>query len=213
MPRERNKGLRSTDAFGGAGGRVEVSTWNLRATSPRTRATLNPGSVAEFRLQGTTHRIRYRMDVITSHFQEGPQSPAQTFGVERLALPYHHDIPAELSKFRYDTRIALHICRKFSRPVFGPRFGVRSALTTGVSMPKATVNENRFAEPREHEIRGSGQVAAVQSESKAQCMGGAPHSHLGRRALGPHSAHQGRPSRIHTQRDNLLCHILGSQYE
>ena len=167
MPRERNKGLRSTDAFGGAGGRVEVSTWNLRATSPRTRATLNPGSVAEFRLQGTTHRIRYRMDVITSHFQEGPQSPAQTFGVKRLALPYHHDIPAELSKFRYDTRIALDICREFFRPVFGPRFGVRSALTTGVSMPKATVNENRFAEPREHEIRGSGQVAAVQSESKA----------------------------------------------
>lgn len=96
-----------------------------------------------------------------------------------LALPKHEYAPAERAERGFGLKVALAVALELGEPVVEPGLGLPRQTTSGVLVPEAAVDEHDPPQAREHEVRRTGQVGAVQAEAVAETVGGAPHAHLG----------------------------------
>jgi hypothetical protein len=108
-----------------------------------------------------------------------------------LAFPDHEHMPAEKLEAVGGSAITGRDSLELWYPVrrislWGPR-----KATSRVLMPKASVDEDREAQPWEDDVGGPRQLTPVQSESKARFVKNSTSCYLGARVLrtdAPHSA-------------------------
>jgi hypothetical protein len=105
-------------------------------------------------------------------FEKCLNSVSQTPRLVRsgLAFPNDHDAPAEPAQRALDPLIAGGIPVDLGNPIATPRCR-NPASAAGMPVPKATADEDHFAESGEHEVGIAGERADVQTESVAESVG------------------------------------------
>ena len=121
------------------------------------------------------------------------QKPFHCRAVLRLALPNHAYPPPKFTQSPgvaprfFDNAIELLL------PVLLTRLRHSSLLAPRMAVPEAPMNEYDRPIPREHQIRRSRQILAVQPEPESHRMRLTPDDHFRRRVFRPHTGHQPGP--------------------
>src|SRR6185503_8965174 len=115
----------------------------------------------------------------------------KAFGVARLAFPDDGAFPPQLFQRGERRAVAFHIAADLGLPVGA--IGGRHARAPGAVMtvPEASVDEQRSAAGREDEVRLARQIVPVEAEAQTKRVGGAAHGQLRRRVPRLHRAHHG----------------------
>jgi hypothetical protein len=123
--------------------------------------------------------------------QECPNCLGQGSFVIYLTLPNDQYIPPCGSEFLLFYAISSPIVFQLRLPKIEPRFRQASKLATRitVSMPEATMHENRLAASRENQVWAAREIAAVKAVAVAHAMHQATNDHLGGGILAPNAAH------------------------
>ena len=106
----------------------------------------------------------------------------------QLALPDDQHRPATFTKEAQRTAVSLSVRFDFLLPIAKSALG-QPPLPAAVAMPKASVNENRFLQPREHDIGTSRQARVVGTVTKPKSMQRPPKGHFRSRITGTDTRH------------------------
>ncbi len=109
--------------------------------------------------------------------------------MSELALPDHHDRPSGGSELGLLPGISFHVLSELLLPegTACPWSGGES--TAWVAMPETAMHEHHGVMPRQHDVRGTGKVSPVQTETVTELMEQAAHSALGRRVTPSDGGH------------------------
>ena len=91
------------------------------------------------------------------------------------AFPDHENLPAVTSKLQLVSSIASDVRSEFLIPELRPSCRPDTTITAGMPMPVATVDENNPAVLWKHEVRSSGKIATVKSETESHAMNDGPN--------------------------------------
>ena len=123
--------------------------------------------------------------------QEGDKPVRDGQGIAKLAFPDDQHTPVECCQPIQGTGIPRDVGIELRMPVFLPCPGHRgsTACWIRVLVPKAAMHHHDLAAAREGEVWPSRQVAAMQAETVAECVGDAPDQDLRPRVLAADRRH------------------------
>lgn len=110
------------------------------------------------------------------------------FQIFQPALPDDERRPATFTKETQRTAVSLSVRFDFLPPIAEPALG-QPPFPAAVAMPKASVYENRFLQPREHDIGPPRQVRMIGTVAKPKSMQRPPKGHFRSRIPGADTRH------------------------
>jgi hypothetical protein len=87
--------------------------------------------------------------------------------IAQLTLPQNQYGPAKLTEAAPMALISPAVTCNLLAPVLSISLGQARPTTTGMTVPKAAMYEDDFPTPREHEVRRSRQIFAVETKAIA----------------------------------------------
>ena len=126
--------------------------------------------------------------------QEPPKLTFQPSLIPHLTFPNRQDLPAESLQALQVLSIPLLVTFQLRTPIFDAGLGDVRVDAAGMLVPKAPSHLNDALEPRQHDVRFSGETGDVQAKTKSHSMHDPPNRHFRRRILGPDLAHVLRTS-------------------
>ena len=102
--------------------------------------------------------------------QKAGQAAFQPFWFSQFAFPDHDGTPAEFAKVAAVAGVAGDVGLELVAPEFAAGLGGGRALAVLVAMPEAAVDEGDGGMPGQHDVRGAGKVAAVETEAVAHAV-------------------------------------------
>ena len=125
------------------------------------------------------------------------QHVAKIYMIFGFAFPNDENIPAELAEPTLNSSVSFHVVENFRLPIIRSGLRIRRSLAAGMTVPKATMNENNLSPARKYEVRRSGQISTVQAKSITESMSQTANAHFRDRVLAANSGHQRASFRIY----------------
>lgn len=98
-------------------------------------------------------------------------------------------MPSGIYKLNLRLLISGYILAEFLVPELPVRLRISGESATRMPVPEATVNENHGPVFRQHDVRGSRQITAVQSKTIPKLVQHLPYCQLRFRVLSPDGGH------------------------
>lgn len=111
-------------------------------------------------------------------FEKRCEACSKPFNVPSLALPHHEHTPPFTAKSPHGPLITLLVGCELCLPEVRPSGRTNLTVTASVPMPEAPMNEHDRSMCRQHDVRGSGQVATVEPETIAHRVEKGPYGQL-----------------------------------
>lgn len=98
--------------------------------------------------------------------------------VLRLALPDDLNSPSQSHKILGNSPISIDISVEFVFPKPYARFGEGGSFAAGMTMPKASMNEDYDAMLRKHEVRRTRKIFSMKTIAQSQSMNRPSYPHF-----------------------------------
>jgi hypothetical protein len=118
-----------------------------------------------------------------------PKPPIQTLQRLQFALPQNNHLPAQFPQPILVFAVPFHRSSKFGEPKLRPGGGRGGSRTSGMTVPKTTVDENDGGIFGEDDIGTAGKVFSMKPKAKSHSMKQRPNPHLRAGIFRPHPAH------------------------
>jgi len=140
-------------------------------------------------------RLRTNLSAMLS--EECCEACRKIVAIERLTFPNYEHVPAGGAQLPSHAPVPLDVVGELLSPICRPRLRSRCSNAASVSMPEASMDEDRFPRSGEDKVGCSRQIAAMKSKPIAQSMGDAADDDLRSGILPSHSGHERRTSLIY----------------
>lgn len=125
--------------------------------------------------------------------QKCPQSSSQSVAFSQLAFPNGENTPSGLAKGAAHLCITLPIAFTFGLPEVGVCDWCHASKTTPVHMPEASMHKDCLPQPRQNNVRFSGETGDMQPITKPHSVDHASHMAFRVGVLAPYSCHAPMP--------------------